>query len=342
MAAELVFITGAAGFLGAHLVNETLKAGYRVRGSVRKEAQAKQLETYFSPYGSMAEFVIVPDITKEEAYDGLLGDVDYIFHSASPLPSGSNDWKKDYVQPAVLGTTTILDAALKVPRIKRVIITSSIVALRPLEGLPPNVPEREINATTITLSPDYPFANPSQAYAGSKILADQATTKFMKTKTPKFSLVTIHPSFIYGRNLLQSSFSELSGTNGYLWRALQDHKPTHSNLSIHVLDVASAHLLALKLMPESDPDMHLNSWSGGIAKFLVSAQPYDWNELGEFVREKYPQVGSNIEGWEVKKAALDTGRAEEILGLKRLRTIEEMVSDVIEQQMEFDDFLESL
>lgn len=345
MTGELVFLTGAAGFVGAQLVNESLKAGYRVRGSVRRDAQAKQLKAHFGPqYGDKAEFVIVSDMTKDGAYDGFLDGVDYIFHVASPLPSSGTNWKKDYIEPAILGTTNILEAATKVPSINRVVITSSFAALKPIDGFPEGVPDKESNAANIHLSPDFPFAHSGQAYAGSKILADKATTEFVQAKKPHFTVTTIHPSFIYGHNLLQSSFAELSpdSTNGWLWKALQTPNPTHGNRGVHIVDVTEAHLRALKVATESDPDMDPDSWSSGIGKFMLSVQPFDWNKVGDFVKEKYPRVGSKIEGWEMKGGVIDTTRAEQILGLKHFRSIDEMVAEVIEQQLSFADFPQSL
>ena len=194
------------------------------------------------------------------------------------------------------------------------------------------------------MSPDFPFAHSGQAYAGSKILADKATIEFVQAKKPHFTVTTIHPSFIYGQNLLQSSFAELSpdSTNGWLWKALQTPNPTLGNRGVHVLDVTEGHLRALKVATGLDPDMDPNSWSSGIGKFILSVQPFDWNKVGDFVKEKYPRVGSKIEGWEMKRGVIDTTRAEQILGLKHFRSIDEIVAEVIEQQLSFADFTESL
>lgn len=79
-------VTGAAGFVGTHVVLEALQAGYRVRGSVRRQTQVEKLKQFFGPKSS-AEFVIVPDITKPDAYDGVLDGVSFVCHVASPLPS---------------------------------------------------------------------------------------------------------------------------------------------------------------------------------------------------------------------------------------------------------------
>jgi len=343
MAGKLVLITGASGFLGSQLVNETLKAGYRVRGTVRRQAQVESLEAFFRPtYGDRVEFATIPDMTQEGAYDAVLHGVDYIFHVASPLASfhhgPDTNFKELYIEPAVKGVTTILGAATKYPSVKRVVITSSVAALRPLEGIPEGTVENEASGANIHISADQPFAGFSPAYSASKILADQATTAFVKSEKPHFSTVTIHPSYIYGRNILQKSFSELSGTNAFLWNIIQSAQPALASRAIHVLDVAEAHLKALELPADKDPYMDPNSWTGGIAKFILAIKPFNWEDVGEFVRRKYPQVGSKIESNTTTVGTYDTTRATTILGIQHLRSIEDMVTDVIDQFLEFPDF----
>lgn len=58
-----------------------------MRASVRREAQGEQLKSHpkIQPYAAKLEFVTVPDITKEGAFDNVLDDVVYIQHIASPL-----------------------------------------------------------------------------------------------------------------------------------------------------------------------------------------------------------------------------------------------------------------
>ncbi|KAF2809233.1 NAD dependent epimerase/dehydratase family protein [Mytilinidion resinicola] len=347
MAGELVLITGASGFLGAQLVNETLKAGYRVRGTVRRQAQVESLEAFFRPsYGDRVEFATIPDMTQEGAYDAVLHGVDYIFHVASPLASPSHgadtDFKAVYIEPAVKGVTTILDAATKYPSVKRVVITSSVAALRPLEGVPDGTVESEQSGANIHISPDHKLTSYEEAYFASKILADQATTDFVKARKPKYSTVTIHPTFIYGRNILQTSFSELSGTNGFLWHSLQSPQPLVGSRAVHVLDVTEAHLKALEFAAEKDPYTDPSSWTGGIAKFIVAAPSFKWEDIAEFTRRKYPQIGSKLEEDKPTAGSYDTSRAADILGLKSLRPIEEMVTDVIDQLLEFTDFPKQL
>ena len=135
MTESLVFITGATGFIGSHVVDVTIKAGYKVRLSVRKPEQAKTILGRHSKYASRIETVVIPDFSVKESLNSALVNVDYIFHLASPMPGSGSDVRKDYVVPAVQGTETILYAALDFPQIQKIVLMSSALALAPVDAL---------------------------------------------------------------------------------------------------------------------------------------------------------------------------------------------------------------
>lgn len=60
----------------------------------------------------------------------MLQGVEYIIHVASPLPGGD----QDLMTPAVKGTVEVLESALKVASITKVVITASIASLVPLDS----------------------------------------------------------------------------------------------------------------------------------------------------------------------------------------------------------------
>ncbi|KAK8232068.1 hypothetical protein HDK64DRAFT_124098 [Phyllosticta capitalensis] len=319
MAGNLVFITGAAGFVGAHVVNAALEAGYRVRGSVRREAQIDQLKKQFG--SKAAEFVLVRDITQPDAYDGVLDGVDYIFHVASPLPGQANDYKKALIEPAVLGTTTILEAASKVPSIKRVVITSSVVDLIHESIFVKGGAVVEDLEDEIHFDADQDFPDSQTAYRASKVLARQAAEKFMAKKSPRFSMVSIHPVYIYGRNLLQSSPDQISGTNAALWLSLTGpEQKTSGGTFVHVRDVAELQIKALR------PDIPSGE------RFLASGGKMDWDEAKAFVKEKYPSVQLGTSPEPQFKIPVDSSKAERVFGMK-WRPWKEAVSEVVEQQL---------
>jgi nucleoside-diphosphate-sugar epimerase len=135
MAPKLIFITGATGFIGSQVVASALNDGYRVRLSVRKAEQVEKLEALFLSHSSMLEFVIVPDITKMDAFDGKLDGVNYVFHLASPMPGKGSDVRLDYVDPAVQGTESMLHAAKSAPSVERVVVMASMLSLIPMGAL---------------------------------------------------------------------------------------------------------------------------------------------------------------------------------------------------------------
>jgi nucleoside-diphosphate-sugar epimerase len=101
----LCFI-GANGFIATRTVQSFLEAGYRVRGTVRSFSSSKALQSTLAEYGSKLEFVEVPDITIEGAFDKAVEGVTAIAHLASPVSFNFTD--PDYViNTAVNGTTSI-------------------------------------------------------------------------------------------------------------------------------------------------------------------------------------------------------------------------------------------
>lgn len=135
MSQSLIFITGATGFLGSHVASQALAAGYKLRLSVRKEAQIDTLRALFSDHADQVEFIVIPDLSTPEAFATALQEVTFVFHVASPMPGKGSDFERDYLSPAVQGTKALLDAAKKVESIKRVVIVSSLLAFMPLGAL---------------------------------------------------------------------------------------------------------------------------------------------------------------------------------------------------------------
>lgn len=71
---SLVLVTGISGFLGAHVVNELLIAGYRVRGTARSGKLALVREAYAdSPHKDRFEVVEVNDLVHGDFTEALKG-----------------------------------------------------------------------------------------------------------------------------------------------------------------------------------------------------------------------------------------------------------------------------
>lgn len=59
-----VLVTGANGYIALHVVDQLLKAGYVVRGTVRSQSKVAHLTKTFASYGDKFECIVVEDITK--------------------------------------------------------------------------------------------------------------------------------------------------------------------------------------------------------------------------------------------------------------------------------------
>jgi nucleoside-diphosphate-sugar epimerase len=134
MSKSTIFITGATGSIGAQVTASALRAGYNVKLSVRREEHINSLRRAFAEYPDNIDFVVVPDYTTAEAFGTALQGVGYVIHVASPLPNGN----EELMTPAVKGTVSMLEAALKVVGIRKVgirkvVITASVASLVPLD-----------------------------------------------------------------------------------------------------------------------------------------------------------------------------------------------------------------
>ncbi|KAH6718953.1 hypothetical protein DL95DRAFT_385367 [Leptodontidium sp. 2 PMI_412] len=328
MSSELVFITGATGFIGAATALAALKAGYRLRISVRKDEQISKLKGIFSDYAEKLDFVVIPDITAEGAFSNALKGVTYVLHMASPLANSTNP--EDIFPPAVQGTVGILKDAAKVSSITKVVITSSIAALVPLSGAPEGAVVKEDNDWDLSVDPkgdfkaDNDFATSMKVYGASKLLANQASWDFMENEKPGFALVSIHPSLVYGKNIVQQSAKEIEGsTNGLLFSSIMNGPTSDfALLAVYVGDVAQAHVLALK------PEIKSGS------KYLVSGRPFTWNDVVGILEKHYAGVPYKLVGTGDYPTKVDTTKAETELGIE-WATTETIVTEVLNQQLPF-------
>ena len=273
--------------------------------------------------GSRLTFKEIPDILVPEAYHGKLDDVQYVVHVASPLPNPT----KDVIQPSVLGTANILEAALNVPTIRRVVLTSSIIAN--MEYPPPQ--DRSVTAADRTPDPQpgpQRTANPLAAYRTSKVLALNATDRFVDERQPHFSVHTIFPGYVFGRDERASNLETLCrGSNNLLLKQLTGNVNAIPQMSsaTHVADVAQTHVLALDE----------NTVEAG--KDLGVTQPVVYNDAWDIVAKHFPeavQEGIFSKGSQQDLVTKwDASETQKVLG-RDFRTYEEAVKDTAQQYLD--------
>lgn len=161
-----------------------------------------------------------------------------------------------------------------------------------------------------------------QLYHASKILSNQASWKFMADQSPSFTLITIHPSFVYGHNPIQSSASEVANSsNGMLWSAIMNENAAGILSYVSVGDVAEAHVKALEEGVKESTD------------FLVCGPPREWDDVLDLLEREYPQLDVKLErGVKAVNFVGDTEKTERVLGIK-WTSLEDVVRAVVDQQL---------
>lgn len=109
-----VLISGINGFVAVHTAVQYLENGWHVRGTVRSKAKGDSAIALpcFKQYQGKIDYVIVEDLIQGDFTEALKG-VDAVAHCASPWHFNGKTWA-EYRDPAVKGTTNILEQAAKV------------------------------------------------------------------------------------------------------------------------------------------------------------------------------------------------------------------------------------
>jgi dihydroflavonol-4-reductase len=228
-----VLVSGANGFIASHTVAKLLADGHSVIGTVRKPDDRRNAHLRALPGAADRLELVAADLAMPGAFDAYT-DVDAILHMASPYVINVADPQRDLVDPAVNGTVAILKAAARSPRVRRIVLTSSMAAITD-EPDGRVLTEADWN-TSSSLS-----RNP---YYYSKTMAERAAWDFVEREQPGFDLVVINPFMVAGPSI----GSEVATTNQTFVDIANGTYPAIMALNwgfVDVRDVADAHIRAM-------------------------------------------------------------------------------------------------
>ncbi|CDK25822.1 unnamed protein product [Kuraishia capsulata CBS 1993] len=252
-----VLVTGASGYLALHVVDQLLKADYRVIGTVRSAEKGKLLDNFKTLYpNAKLELEFVADISQLDAFDEVIKkhpEIDYVMHTASPFSFGlGEDNEKNYVIPAKNGTLGILNAIKNYgPGVKHVVVTSSMAAVTDFG----KIKDKTYVATEDswnTMSWDAAKSNAGLAYCYSKALAERSARDFVKDEKPNFTISTVNPVYIFGPQMFEETLGNLNTSSDLINGAIKLSPDAEgpfvdpSGGGIDVRDVALAHLLCIQ------------------------------------------------------------------------------------------------
>ncbi|GME48194.1 nad dependent epimerase [Neofusicoccum parvum] len=334
---QTILVTGGSGFVAAHVLNSFLEKGYNVRTTVRSEATAEKVRKTHKKYTESGQltFAIVKDVAAPGVFDEAVQGVDGVVHTASPFQLSVEDNVRDLLDPAVKGTTEILEAIHKFnPSVKRVVITSSFASMFDLtKGLRPGHVYTEADWNPVTWEDAVSTPVGAVAYLASKTFAEKAAWKFVEDKKPGFTLATICPPMIYGPNAhYVDDLSKLNTSSAEIYSFIKGDMKEPGDAAFpafaDVRDVADAHLLAYE-----------KEQAAGQRYFITSGN-YSNQQVCDTIRKHFPELRERVpEGTPGKPLAemygTDNSKARRELGLQ-FHSLEDCIADTVKNLLELE------
>ncbi|SMN22855.1 similar to Saccharomyces cerevisiae YOL151W GRE2 3-methylbutanal reductase and NADPH-dependent methylglyoxal reductase (D-lactaldehyde dehydrogenase) [Maudiozyma saulgeensis] len=327
-----VFVTGATGFLGKHVVNECLEKNYSVIAAVRTQDKGDALVKQFN--NPRLTTVAIGDLEKLDAFEETFKthgkDIKFVIHCASPAKWDIDSYEKDLLIPARNGVLGILESIKKyaADSVERFVMTSSFMTLTDFS---------KIQDSSVTFNEDSwnPTTwescqtDPLSAYAGSKTFAEKEAWKFYKENKDivKFKLSTVIPSYIFGPQVFDEDVHEhLNASNETINQIIhatkmEDISPL-STQCCHVRDVAKSHVLAIE-------EENLAN-----ERLFVTSGAFDVQDILNYLNADFPQLEGKIPIGSPDKAVehhppgavVDNKKTRELLGFQ-LRTLKDCIDD---------------
>lgn len=270
-----VLVTGGTGYVAGHLIKHLLAEGLTVHATVRDPSRTERLQ-YLRDLaagtpGTLRFFQA--DLLEAGSFDAAMAGCRVVFHVASPYTMDIKDAQTELVDPAVNGTTTVLDSANRTASVERVVLTSSMAAIfgasADLAETPRGVFDEAVWNTSSSLTD-----NP---YSYSKTLAEKKAWE-MHDAQDRWRLVVMNPPGIFGPGVKvhegAESFKQLAGFgDGTLKAGAPDLRIGLTD----VRDVAEAHVRAA-FLPEAS------------GRYVISGHDSGFLEIAQILRGAFPQA----------------------------------------------------
>jgi len=168
--AERVFITGATGFIGYHLVKELSHSGARITCLIRPSSDISSLKEFDVSF-------VTGDILDKASLVDPAANSDVVYHLAGATESFN---QRDYYAVNEGGTNNLLEACALAPFPPVFLYISSLAAAGPSDIDSPNLESY--------------IPNPRSAYGRSKLAAEQAAQAW----ADKVPITILRPAVVFG------------------------------------------------------------------------------------------------------------------------------------------------
>lgn len=341
----LVLLTGATGFVGAHVLDQLLGlAKYRVLAPVRSTHKAKYFLDIYSKEISAGDlsFVTNPDLSAPHALDSTLkeNDISYIIHVASPYFTTTSNPIEELVKPAVNATRNVLLSALAYGKsdLKRLTVLSSFASVVDLSKNP-RPGHQYTSDEWDPITDEQAAQNGVLGYHASKTFAEREAWKLHDSgvdaanpQKAKFALTTLCPPMIYGppihystESVPEDGISGLNTSTARLMNGILGKDPLFAPKVatpglpawIDVRDIARALVATLDLADDENERVIVSSGVSYYEDGLKGLRARGLQGLGE--------VGASIDP--ANHFSLDQSKQRDVLGLKETIPFQKTVED---------------
>ena len=339
--AERVLITGGAGFIGSHLADELLRAGYSVRALDLLVQQVhgdsgSQRPDYLDP-----EIELIPgDVRNAEVVRGALEGADAVIHLAARVGVGQSMYEQaEYAGANTLGTTVLLDALQEHPVRKLVVASSmSVYGEGAYEPVPAAERTREqlerrdweprgANGEELTPVPTAETKEPALASVYALTKFDQERLCLLYGASYDIPTVALRLFNVYGpRQALSNPYTGALAI--FASRLLNDRPPVvyedgnQRRDFVHVADVARAFLRALE--DDGADGRAVNVASGDGVSILELAQALA-RVLGKDIA---PELPGTYRAGDIRHCFADVTLARELLGFEARADRDEALAEL--------------
>ncbi|KIW96389.1 uncharacterized protein Z519_03458 [Cladophialophora bantiana CBS 173.52] len=333
-----VLLTGASGSLGASTLarlaaDSNIYVIAVLRSFAQSEAALRSRYAFQVSEGRLC-FAEIPDMTIPNVFDELASRADAIIHIATPL--AYDNLMEKLIKPSWAIVHNVLSAAEKSDRVRRVVITGSMVSTMRVDDMFSGKTISEKSWNPIPL--EEAEMSPSNAYQYSKVSAEKKAWEFMNQKPRGFDLIVLLAPSITGKSL-QAGFKPEKGNLGGqpgLYRALFDlDRPGFLYpFFMDVEDVSRIHIQALS-----------PSIPGNERYMFHSPELMVANDVARGVREDFPQLRDRVPAPEEDAGGgpppnlvkTDMSKFEKVFGRQQWKSARESARETVEDIVAYDE-----
>ncbi|MBN1405765.1 MAG: SDR family NAD(P)-dependent oxidoreductase [Candidatus Omnitrophica bacterium] len=347
-----ILVTGGAGFIGSHLVDELIKQGHNVKIYDNLQPQVHGKNRKAPEYlNKKAEFINADILDKDAFYEALRG-VDVLFHQAALVGVGQSMYEiARYTQTNAFGAAIVLDViANKKHNLKKMIVASSMSIygegkykckkcgivnpyLRTEKQLKSKQWKMICPCCGKTLEPaatdELKPLHPTSIYAINK--RDHEEMFLAVGKAYKIPAVALRYFNVYGpRQALSNPYTGVCAI--FSSRILNNNNPVifedglQTRDFVHVADIAKANILAMQ-KEEADYEV-FNVGSGEAISILKIAETLIAKLKGKGSLK--PEIKNEFRQGDIRHCFSDISKINKKLGFKPSISFNKGVDDLIE------------